>query len=157
MVLTRDIREEIKSVVSQSIKSILNDDQVKRIIEKVVDGVTKTIEERFGRLEQKIETTITENSTVIADIKEEAAILKSENEYLLKAFDDMDQQIRSNNLRIFNLRLVARNNQVLSFQADVPIEKEEIVACSRIGKRLNNRPRSVLIKLANVNFKQRIY
>nr|CAI5840502.1 unnamed protein product [Callosobruchus analis] len=78
MVLTRDIREEIKSVVSQSIKSILNDDQVKRIIEKVVDGVTKTIEERIGRLEQKIETTITENSTVIADIKEEAAILKSE-------------------------------------------------------------------------------
>nr|CAH7716647.1 unnamed protein product [Callosobruchus chinensis] len=53
MVLTREIRDEIKNVVSQSIHSILNDEQVKRIIEKVVDGVTKTIEEMIGRLEQK--------------------------------------------------------------------------------------------------------
>nr|CAI5826525.1 unnamed protein product [Callosobruchus analis] len=106
---------------------------------------------------------ITENSTVITDIKEEAANLKSESEYLLKAFDDMDQQIRSNNLRIFNLPEKKDEDllqEIIRFchsKLDVPIEKEEVVACSRIGKRLNHRSRSVLIKLENVNSKQCIY
>nr|CAI5828807.1 unnamed protein product [Callosobruchus analis] len=75
----------------------------------------------------------------------------------------MDQQIRSNNLRIFNLPekkdedLLQEIIRLCHSKLDVPIEKEELVACSRIGKRINNRPRSVLIKLANVNSKQRIY
>nr|CAH7765595.1 unnamed protein product [Callosobruchus chinensis] len=163
MVLTREVRDEIKNVVSQSIQSILNDEQVKRIIEKVVDGVTKTIEERIGRLEQKIEAIALENSTVIRDIKEEAAILKSENEYLLRVFDDIDQQSRNKNLRIFNFPekngedLPQEIIRLCNSKLDVPIEKEDIVVCSRIGKKLTNRPRSILLKLAHVSSKQRIY
>nr|CAH7724116.1 unnamed protein product [Callosobruchus chinensis] len=141
MVLTREVRDEIKNVVSQSIQSILNDEQT---------GA-------------KIEAIALENSTVIRDIKEEAAILKSENEYLLRVFDDIDQQSRNKNLRIFNFPekngedLPQEIIRLCNSKLDVPIEKEDIVVCSRIGKKLTNRPRSILLKLAHVNSKQRIY
>nr|CAH7757871.1 unnamed protein product [Callosobruchus chinensis] len=120
VVLTREIRDEHKNVVSQSIHSILNDEQVKRIIEKVVDGVT--IEEKIDKLEQKIEAIAIENST-------EAAILKSENEYLLRVFDDIDQQTRNMNLRIFNLTEKSGEDlpqeiiKLCNSKLDVPIEK----------------------------------
>ncbi|KAG5891692.1 hypothetical protein JTB14_021162 [Gonioctena quinquepunctata] len=91
MVITREIRDEIRNSVSTSINSVLKEEAfIKLIVEKVSDSLTKTLGEKIGELEQKINETnkkCVENSTVIEELKEETAVLKSENEYLLRKYD----------------------------------------------------------------------
>nr|CAH7735730.1 unnamed protein product [Callosobruchus chinensis] len=76
---------------------------------------------------------------------------------------DSPGKLRNKNLRIFNFPekngedLPQEIIRLCNSKLDVPIEKEDIVVCSRIGKKLSNRPRSILLKLAHVNSKQRIY
>nr|CAI5821168.1 unnamed protein product [Callosobruchus analis] len=76
MVLTREIRDQIKGTY----------------VNKVTDSIVIMLERRIAHIEEKLEKIIKENSTVITDIKEEAAILKRENEFLLRKFDDIDQK-----------------------------------------------------------------
>nr|CAI5852886.1 unnamed protein product [Callosobruchus analis] len=77
---------------------------IKHLVEKVADSVTKNLSTKIAELEQKLEKLEADNSTVIADIKEEMAIMKTENDYLMKKFDQLDQQSRLNNVRIFSLK-----------------------------------------------------
>nr|CAI5858774.1 unnamed protein product [Callosobruchus analis] len=85
MVLTREIRDEIKMSISNGIKSLLKEeDFIKHLVEKVADSVTKNLSTKIAELEQKLEKLEADNSTVIADIKEEMAIMKTENDYLMK-------------------------------------------------------------------------
>nr|CAH7752835.1 unnamed protein product [Callosobruchus chinensis] len=84
MVVTREIREEIKNAVSTS------------MVEKVTDSVIKTIQGRLCQLEENVET-FSSYSPVIKDLKNEVCTLKSDNEFLLKKLDELDQVRRSNN------------------------------------------------------------
>nr|CAI5844610.1 unnamed protein product [Callosobruchus analis] len=88
--------------ISNGIKSLLKEeDFIKHLVEKVADSVTKNLSTKIAELEQKLEKLEADNSTVIADIKEEMAIMKTENDYLMKKFDQLDQQSRLNN-RVYN-------------------------------------------------------
>nr|CAI5829100.1 unnamed protein product [Callosobruchus analis] len=109
MVVTREIREEIKNSVSTSITSLLKEYAlISRIVEKVTDSVIKTIQGRLSQLEEKVETLST-YSPVIKDLRNEVSALKSDNEYLLKKLDELDQDRRSNNLMIFKVPEKERN------------------------------------------------
>ncbi|VEN42881.1 unnamed protein product [Callosobruchus maculatus] len=104
MVITRELRDEIKNSVSTCIASILKeDDFFQRIAQKVTDSVIKTLEERISSLEQKVKEINLSNNNILADVKDETAMLKSENDLLMKKIDDMEQETRLNNLRIFKL------------------------------------------------------
>nr|CAI5855508.1 unnamed protein product [Callosobruchus analis] len=101
MVITREIREEIMKSVSNSIHSILKDDEfLNSLVKKVSDNVIKTLEARITTLEQKVK----DNSAVILELKDEANMLKYENEALSQKYDQLDQFTRSNNIRIFRLK-----------------------------------------------------
>nr|CAI5860346.1 unnamed protein product [Callosobruchus analis] len=77
--------EEIKYSVSSSIHSILKEEQfIDMLIEKVTDGVTKTISAKIAQLEQKIDKISQENSLVVKELREETSILRQENEYYAK-------------------------------------------------------------------------
>nr|CAI5841198.1 unnamed protein product [Callosobruchus analis]CAI5848245.1 unnamed protein product [Callosobruchus analis] len=163
MVLTREIRDEIKGTVSHTINSILNEEYVKQLVEKVTDSIVKTLERRIAHIEEKLEKIIKENSTVITDIKEEAAILKSENEFLLRKFDDIDQKGRCNSLRIFNLKESEGENlsnevtQLVNSKLGIKIKDGDIITCIRVGEKRGNRPRGVLLKLDNMELRRNIY
>ncbi|KAG5861317.1 hypothetical protein JTB14_017995 [Gonioctena quinquepunctata] len=112
MVITREIRDEIRNSVSTSINSVLKEEAfIKLIVEKVSDSLTKTLGEKIGELEQKINETnkkCVENSTVIEELKEETAVLKSENEYLLRkslftGFQEFKEIVLENDIDIMLL------------------------------------------------------
>nr|CAI5820835.1 unnamed protein product [Callosobruchus analis] len=164
MVLTREIREEIKYSVSSSIHSILKEEQfIDMLIEKVTDGVTKTISAKIAQLEQKIDKISQENSLVVKELREETSILRQENEYLMQKYDRLDQEARCNNLRIFNIKEdpqeILSDVLVEKFQSrlGIKVNKDEILVCTRFGKKQDRRPRGILLKLSNINTKQAIY
>nr|CAI5844495.1 unnamed protein product [Callosobruchus analis] len=102
ILITREIRDEIRNSVASSISSLKEDDFLTRIAQKVTEIVAKTIEEKMYRLEKKVKECI-HNSPVVEELKGEVAVLKSENDYLMRKFDEYDQRLRKNNVRIFNL------------------------------------------------------
>ncbi|KAG5895665.1 hypothetical protein JTB14_026988 [Gonioctena quinquepunctata] len=58
MVITREIRDEMRNSVSTSINSVLKEEAfIKLIVEKVSDSLTKTLGEKIGELEQRINET----------------------------------------------------------------------------------------------------
>nr|CAI5870495.1 unnamed protein product [Callosobruchus analis] len=164
MVITREIREEIKHSVSTSITSLLKDDEfIVRIVQKVSDGVIKTVEDRLSRLEEKVNR-LTDNSTVIQDLKAEVNALKSENDYLLKKQDELDQAKRSNNLRFFQVaekenenNLISDVTRLIESHLGIKLQDSEIVTCYRIGKRNANKSRGILVTFSNSRIKQLIY
>nr|CAI5866476.1 unnamed protein product [Callosobruchus analis] len=164
MVITREIREEIKHSVSTSITSLLKDDEfIVRIVQKVSDGVIKTVEDRLSRLEEKVNR-LTDNSTVIQDLKAEVNALKSENDYLLKKQDELDQAKRSNNLRFFQVaekenenNLISDVTRLIESHLGIKLQDSEIVTCYRIGKKSANKSRGILVTFSNSRIKQLIY
>nr|CAH7724151.1 unnamed protein product [Callosobruchus chinensis] len=98
MVITREIRDEIKSAVSNSITLILKDQTfLQSLVETLADSVTKSLAGKLVELEEKI----VNNSTVIKELKEETAMLQVENKVLAQRLDELDQVRRLSNLRIF--------------------------------------------------------
>nr|CAI5861114.1 unnamed protein product [Callosobruchus analis] len=96
-------------------------------------------------------------------MKEETAMLKSENDYLPKMIDNMDQENRMNSLRIFNFKEKPQERlnddviQLINSNPGITIKHEGILECRRIGKKSDLKPRCVLIKLANASVKLSIY
>nr|CAI5863150.1 unnamed protein product [Callosobruchus analis] len=96
-------------------------------------------------------------------MKEETAMLKSENNYLLKKIDNMEQENRMNSLRIFNFKEKPQEKlnddviQLIYSKLGITIKHEDILEYRRIGKKSDVKPRCVLIKLANASVKLSIY
>nr|CAI5825339.1 unnamed protein product [Callosobruchus analis] len=164
MVLTREIRDEIRNSLSNDIKSLLIEEEfIKHLAEKVADSVTKNLGTKVAELEQKLEKFETDNSSVIADIKEEMAIVKTENDYLMKNFDQLDQQSRLSNVGIFLLKeqagkdLEAEIIKLVDSKLGVQIKMEDIVLCKRLGKIIEGKTRGILLKLSSTKLKQRVY
>nr|CAI5850771.1 unnamed protein product [Callosobruchus analis]CAI5857167.1 unnamed protein product [Callosobruchus analis] len=160
MVITRDIRDEIKNSVSSSINSMLKDDEfVNLLVQKVTNSITKTLEARFVELEQKVES----YSSVVKELKEETGLLRYENESLLQKLDDIDQAHRANNLRLFQVKENAQENTVekviniLNSHLGITVKNNDLLSCTRTGKQVNNRTRGILLKLASSSMKLEIY
>lgn len=166
MVITREISDEIKNSVSKSIQSVLKDDDfINHIVQKVSESVTKSLGSRIAELEKQVKDLnerCENNSSVITELKEGTARLISENEYLQNKYDDIDQKSRLNNLRFFKVKEFPQENLLevitrhLESNLAIKISREDIVTCSRIGKNVADRPRCILLSLANLNIKQKI-
>nr|CAI5823870.1 unnamed protein product [Callosobruchus analis] len=153
MVITREIKEEIKDSISTSINAFLNKgDFLKELVQKVTDSVIKTISTRITVLEEKVEEISLENSTVVKELKDETKMLKLENEYLLQRYDDMEQQTRINNLRIYKVDETTNENlsevliQILNSRLGIKLVTEDIVTCTRIGKEIWTFTESLVLK-----------
>nr|CAI5856437.1 unnamed protein product [Callosobruchus analis] len=160
MVITRDIRDEIKISVSSTINSVLKSDEfLDQLIQKVTENVIKTLEARFAELEKKLH----DNSSVIMELKEETGLLRYENECLSQKYDDLEQAGRVNNLRIFKVKekpqekLVDEVINIIKSHLGVNVEHKDILLCTRIGKMEKARPRGILLKLTSILKKQEIF
>nr|CAI5852650.1 unnamed protein product [Callosobruchus analis] len=86
MVITREIKDEIKLSVSSAIIAVLTEDAfVKTIVEKVSECVAKTLKERVADLEKKVDVIHKrvdhekqENEVIIDALKSEIRMLKTE-------------------------------------------------------------------------------
>nr|CAI5849926.1 unnamed protein product [Callosobruchus analis] len=91
-------------------------------------------------------------------------MLKLENEYLLQRYDDMEQQTGIKNLRIYKVDEMPNENlpealiQIFNSRLGTKLVTEDIVTCTRIGKRQQNtRPRGILVKFAKLSTRQNLY
>nr|CAI5837080.1 unnamed protein product [Callosobruchus analis]CAI5865981.1 unnamed protein product [Callosobruchus analis] len=163
MAITREIRDEIKAPITSSINSFLkNCDFIKDLVQKVTDGVVKTISVRITQLEEKVEEIVLDNSTVVTVVRE----LKNEtkNEFILQKYDDLEQQAKINNLRIYRINKTPNENlpqviiQLFHTRLGIKVGTEDIVTCTRIGKRQHdNCPRGVFIKFLSTSMRQNIF
>nr|CAI5853485.1 unnamed protein product [Callosobruchus analis] len=159
MVVTREVRDEIKNSAMSSVNAVLNDTFINRVAKKVLTTLQK-LWWREWILEKKTEDIISSNSTVANDLKEETVMLRSENDQLRKRVDFLDQESRMNNLRIFNLSEKDQENvaeevmQLVSSSIGVSIKQEDIVDCRRLGRKREGKPRAIILKLTNLAKKQ---
>nr|CAI5838144.1 unnamed protein product [Callosobruchus analis] len=85
-----------------------------------------------------------------------------ENECLSHKYDDVEQASRINNLRIFRVKekpqekLTEEVINIIKSHLGVTVDNNEIL-CVRIGKKVNNKPRGILLKLSSIHRKQDIF
>nr|CAH7741475.1 unnamed protein product [Callosobruchus chinensis] len=90
-------------------------------------------------------------------------MMKIENDYLMKKFEQLDQQSRLSNLRIFLLKeqagedLEAEVIRLFDSKLGIQNKMEDIVFFKRIGKMRESKTRGILLKLANIKLRQRVY
>nr|CAH7753484.1 unnamed protein product [Callosobruchus chinensis] len=91
-------------------------------------------------------------------------MLKAENEFLLQKYDDLEQQAKINNLRIYKINETPNENlpqvmiQLFHTRLGIKVGMEDIITCTRIGKRQpNNRPRGVFIKFSSTSIRHNIF
>nr|CAI5816930.1 unnamed protein product [Callosobruchus analis] len=86
-----------------------------------------------------------------------------ENEALSQKYDQLDQFTRSNNIRIFRLKEKPQEDvtteviNLLTSHLGVTINANDIYSCMRVGKKLTNTPRGILVKFLKPNIKRNIY
>ncbi|CAH1173915.1 unnamed protein product [Phaedon cochleariae] len=171
MVLTRDVREEIESAVNQAVsKSIKSDFLIDQIVSKVTEAIIKTIDHKLLKME-----------STVAELEQNFAILNEKFENKFKTMEDemkttvrmknkmedridqMDQATRVCNLRIFSLKEKTNENtreevkKILNTKMSLNLADQDISICYRIGKRVENKPRGIFMKLSNLESKQAIY
>nr|CAI5828147.1 unnamed protein product [Callosobruchus analis] len=124
---------------------------------------SKTIEIRIAGIEQKLQEMNLKNNTIIKDLKDETAILRTENEHLMRQIDELDQKARLKNIRIFKLKetddeiLTNRVTELFQSKMGIRTRNEDILSCTRTGKKAENKTKGILLELANISLKNKIY
>lgn len=128
---------DIKSIVQETIKELLNDEEfVNRIISKVTD--------RLKVLEKSV-------------INIEKSVNQLENKVI-----NIQQNEKINNICIYNLeekqgrKLTEEVLQVLNENVKIPTKKEDIVKCYRVGNNDAGKIRPIVVKFERYQHKLRI-
>ncbi|CAG9825699.1 unnamed protein product [Phaedon cochleariae] len=172
MVITREIADEIKNAVNLALNKCLTDQTfIKTLADSVSKAVTDTVKNKLQQLEQKVtelknemNQTKHDNNTQIKTLGGSLKKITGENEMLRNKLDNMEQEMKKNNLRIFNLQENSQENtsqDIITFfrsKLAISLEDKDIDICYRIGKNDNTRkPRGIFLKLKNFDKRQEIY
>ena len=123
------------------------------MVDDVVKGVLKGLNERISTLEEQNKGLVNENRALLARVSN-----------LEKAVDQGEQYSRRNNLRITGYRETENENTddiVLKIAADIgsDIELSDIDRSHRVGRPGVNRtkPRDVIVKFTSYRARQKLY
>nr|CAH7734080.1 unnamed protein product [Callosobruchus chinensis] len=164
MVITREIRDEVKLSVARAITDVLTEDTfIKKIVDKVSECVAKTLKDRVASLEQKVDVIHKQNQVIIDALRKEIAVLKTDQMSAIKKLQLLEHESKMCNLRIFKLVEIDGENtaavvlKLLNSKMSLNLAMDDILVCQRIGKKVAKGPRGVLVKLKNVYTKDRVY
>lgn len=162
MVLTRDIREEIESSVSQALNKCIKNDSlfIKTIVNKVTEAVIKTINNKLLNLEETVQEVQSTQNELKSDLEEKINKLEDEireaklcGQGIEADMEKMDQESRRLNLRIFGFEERTKEDtkkeliKFLNSKMSTTLSEEDIEFCFRIGKKIANKNRGILIRL----------
>ena len=127
--------------------------EIVTMVDDVVKGVLKGLNERISTLEEQNKGLVNENRALLARVSN-----------LEKAVDQGEQYSRRNNLRITGYRETENENTddiVLKIAADIgsDIELSDIDRSHRVGRPGVNRtkPRDVIVKFTSYRARQKLY
>ncbi|CAG9818732.1 unnamed protein product [Phaedon cochleariae] len=141
------------------------------MVDNVSNAVIKSIDKKFSQIEQKVTHLQDELAAVKKSIdnmvkrsKDDASKLIQQNGILEKKLDNIDQDRRKKNLRVFNVKEKDKENTreeilaLLRTKLAINLSTNDIVICYRVGKQEEGRkPRGIFLKLKDFNMKQEIY
>ncbi|XP_074026905.1 uncharacterized protein [Leptinotarsa decemlineata] len=169
MVITREMRDEIELVVSKVVSESIKRELNMKEISKVTQAITKTINDSFLNLEKTVAELKHKTEAENEQLKDKVEKFDQEIKEVVKKtniheekLDFMDQNTRLSNLRVFNLnerQEDTRNEIKILFQSKMAItlRDEDINLCYRIGKKIDEKPRGIFIKLRTLDLKPNIY
>nr|CAI5865871.1 unnamed protein product [Callosobruchus analis] len=164
MVLTRETRDEIEAAIQAAIgKCIKSDSFIRQIVEKVTEAVTRTLQDTLTKLETSMVSLEEKFVTEIKNLEDHAKRLEHDKIALEKQVDRLDQANRTCNLRLFNLKEIPHENtreqvmQILNNKLALRLENGDIQICYRVGKKEENKPRGIFLKVKDQNIKEAIY
>uniref|UniRef100_A0A1Y1MUD8 L1 transposable element RRM domain-containing protein n=1 Tax=Photinus pyralis TaxID=7054 RepID=A0A1Y1MUD8_PHOPY len=146
MEYTREQKMEISTIIKESITALLEDrDFMDKLAAKVAMSIEKKLEDFKIQTEGRLNN------------------LKKENVKLATELDELKQYSRRNNIRVFGIPETSGENvedKFLSVTKDrmsIVLMPNEIERCHRIGKKINNKPRPVIIKFMSYKTKALLY
>nr|CAI5846402.1 unnamed protein product [Callosobruchus analis] len=166
MVITREIKDEIKSSIGAAVNALL-EDFIQKIVDRVSDTIAKTLNGQVNQLEQKIN-----NITLRLD-KIESVQQAADKSVLIKEIERFkhynnrreiaEQQEKMANLILFKLPETAYENLTMKviqlFRSELlpDFNKNDLTSCVRIGKKIDQRNRGVIVKFRTAQKKERVY
>ncbi|CAH0563154.1 unnamed protein product [Brassicogethes aeneus] len=168
MVLTREQREEIKSLFDVVIKQIWNDEGfIKNIVSNVSHQISEAITQKMDEHEKQLTAVIMETNQIKSELKDFKVEYNKRNnlinnEYVsMDKFDNLEQEIRKNNIRIFNMPENQNENikidviNLINTKLNIKLTNE-IEMCYRIGIINRNKPRGIF-KFQDCKTKEKIF
>lgn len=174
MPITREVSEEIKAIVDVALKQVWMDDNfIKSICDKISAEITSTLNKKLKSLEKEVTAVNTEINSMKNDLKgyktnyedkvNELNVKISKYEEKLNKIDDIEQESKRNNLRIF--QLPEKNGEdtkdevvkLLKNKLNIQLSSKDIESCYRIGKKDPTKKRGIFIRFHSFQIKQDIY
>lgn len=171
MPVTREQTDEIKSIVNVALKQLWMDDTfIKILADKVSIEISNSITKKLSEYDKEI-TEIKKDimeikNCVDTDINQMSSTLnamKTENEKNLQKLEIMEQELKKNNLRVFNLKEKTNEDTIqevinlFNSKMHLDIKKDDIEVCYRIGKIEKEKTRGIFLKMTSCYLKQNIY
>ena len=159
--LKEDDLKGISVFLKDSICGELRDDmriEIGSMIQGIVDGVLRGLNENIDQLNTKIDSLTTENKA----LKEDNEKLKTSVSRLEGEAEAAEQYSRRNCIRVSGVRETVNENTdeiVLDMSRALSLELNisEIDRSHRIGRRTESKPRDIIVKFSTYRVRQRVY
>nr|CAH7755890.1 unnamed protein product [Callosobruchus chinensis]CAH7758424.1 unnamed protein product [Callosobruchus chinensis] len=146
MPFTREQVNDVKMIIKETVKELLNDDNF-------ISLISNKLEQKMG---------ITEIKQKVNDLNQTLAKLQQENKQLRGEIDRFNQHTKRKSLRINGVSENPGENlprEIVSLCKDkcrVEIAESDLENCFRIGRVQNGKSRTVLVTFTNQVNRQRI-
>lgn len=149
MVLTQSQSRDVKSVVDESLKTLLSDEQ---FLSSIAASVAKIVEENLKKTFSAINNRLLECEANMAEFEKKTTVLTETNNKLTMELDKLQQYTRRNNIRIFGVPLIEGENvdevvlRLFNFTMKLNMRDINIIdRAHRLGKIINGK-QSIMVK-----------
>lgn len=147
----------VEALTSKKVSAAICDAIVANIIEK--------LSEKFNYYDSKIafleeELNLLKNSNTVPI---QNNISCDEQKNLKQKIDQLQQSAKRNNIRLFGIRedknenLLKRTNELFNNKLKIPLNENDILSIYRVGQKINDKPRHVLVVFRDDKIKNTIY
>lgn len=148
-------KSELKSIYKDMSKDLIreivnNTVFMEAIANKVAETITQTMEKHIDLLNTKIQI-----------LQDEMSDIKGENDELKKKIEDLEQASKSNRVRFHGIPENNQENLKANIESIIKTTLEVknfvIEECYRTGKKLQNKPRAIIVQFGNLNQRNEVF
>nr|CAH7714511.1 unnamed protein product [Callosobruchus chinensis] len=158
---TRKNQADFESTLMDALKKKSIAESISRMI---LETITSSLKEKFNYYDSKITELEKEVSCLKSKLNDTVNIQDNvDHKKVEQKVDNIQQHIRNNNLRIMSVPEAAGENltekvyDIFTNKMKVEINKSEIIAAYRVGRKLDDKPRQILVTFQDNAIKMLTY
>nr|CAH7752493.1 unnamed protein product [Callosobruchus chinensis]CAH7755953.1 unnamed protein product [Callosobruchus chinensis] len=158
---TRKNQADFESTLMDALKKKSIAESISKMI---LETITSSLKEKFNYYDSKITELEKEVSCLKSKLNDTVNIQDNvDHKKVEQKVDNIQQHIRNNNLRIMSVPEAAGENltekvyDIFTNKMKVEINKSEIIAAYRVGRKLDNKPRQILVTFQDNAIKMLTY